>query len=173
MSLRPQTVCFTGHRDLRGQEKALTPLLDQVIEALYRRGYRRFFSGGAMGFDLLAAERMLHFRETHPDVRLIMAIPCADQTAKWPAAECRRYERVLYHADETRVLAPHYYRGCMMVRNRHMVNRSSVCVCYLDKPKGGTVTTVAYAAAENLSILNLALTDACAAYVKGTMRQYQ
>ncbi len=172
MPLRPQTVCFTGHRDLKGQEKALTPLLDQMIDALYRRGYRRFFSGGAMGFDLLAAERMLHFRETHPDAHLIMAIPCADQTAKWPDAECRRYERILYYADETRVLSPRYYRGCMMVRNQHMVDRSSVCVCYLYKPKGGTVTTVTYAAAENLTILNLTFTDICAAYVKETLRLF-
>ncbi len=165
-------MCFTGHRDLGGQEQTLTPLLDQMIGALYRRGYRRFFSGGALGFDLLAAQRVLLFRETHPDVRLIMAIPCADQTAKWPDAECRRYERMLYHADETRVLAPHYYAGCMMVRNRHMVDRSSLCVCYLYKPKGGTMATVAYAASKGLTLLNLTFADVCAAYVKETMRLF-
>jgi len=159
-------VCFTGHRNLMGQQAALAPLLDQMIEALYRRGYRRFFSGGALGFDLLAAQRVLQFRENHSNVRLIMVLPCANQAASWPKAECQRYEHVLHQADEVRVLALSYYQGCMMVRNRHMVDRSSVCVCFLCKPKGGTMSTVAYAASEGLPLLNLALPDVCAAYVK-------
>lgn len=168
--MRSQTVCFTGHRHLEGQEANLTPLLDQLMEALYRRGYRRFLSGGALGFDLLAAHRVLLFRETHPDVRLIMVIPCANQTAMWPEAECRHYERVLYQADETRVLASCYYQGCMMVRNRHIVDRASVCVCFLYKPKGGTMSTVAYAVSKNLVLLNLTMPDVCAAYIAEAAR---
>lgn len=47
----------------------------------------------------------------------------------------------------------------MMVRNRFMVDRSALCVCYLNKMKGGTMSTVAYAVQEKLSVLNLAMAD--------------
>ena len=40
-----------------------------------------------------------------------------------------------------------------------MVDRSALCVCYLNKMKGGTMSTVAYAVQEKLSVLNLAMVD--------------
>lgn len=157
MALRPQTVCFTGHRELGTDSPMLCRRLDAALEKLYALGFRRFLDGGARGFDLLAAQRVLALRGRHPDVRLVMALPCATQTLRWPDADCRLYEHILCHADETRVLSPNYYTGCMMVRNRYMVARASFCVCYLNKRKGGTMSTVAHASAEKVPILNLAL----------------
>ena len=116
------TACFTGHRQLPASElPALVVRLDAVLEALCQRGYRRFICGGALGFDTVAAERVVSMQLLHPDVRLIMALPCGDQTKSWRTEDCRRYERMLYTADETHVLSPVYYAGCMMVRNRRRV----------------------------------------------------
>ena len=74
------TLCFTGHRMIRQS------LLQQVRERLseevaiaYSNGYRTFLCGGARGFDTLAAQEVLRFRESCPDVRLVLALPCADQ----------------------------------------------------------------------------------------------
>lgn len=44
----------------------------------------------------------------------------------------------------------------MFKRNRHLVDCSSVCVCYLTKPSGGTAYTVKYAASGGLTIVNIA-----------------
>ncbi len=155
---RPMTVCFTGHRRI-GREDApqLIQRLDETLEALYSQGFRYFMNGGALGFDLLAAQRTLALRQRHADVRLIMVLPCGDQTLRWRKYDCQRYEAILYAADETRVLSPSYYEGCMLVRNRHMVDRSSLCLCYLTKPKGGTVSTVAYAMRQHVPVINLAM----------------
>lgn len=149
-------------------ETAAAGLMDRLLEAMYRRGYRRFFSGCALGFDLFASERVAALRARHGDVRLLLAIPCPDQTRGWKDAELRRYERVLCLADEMRVISRHYYQGCMMVRNRYMVDRSALCLCYLNKQKGGTMSTVAYAAREDLQLLNLAIPDLCADYIRET-----
>ena len=54
----------------------------------------------------------------------------------------------------------------MLVRNRYMVDRASFCVCYLNKMKGGTVSTVAYAAKAGISLLNVAMEDACTAFLQ-------
>lgn len=168
-ALRSVTVCFTGHRLIVPNVlPALTRRLDAVLEAMWQRGYRRFFSGAARGFDTLAAERVMLLRQRHPEVKLVLAIPCSDQAKPWSAADCRRYERMLYHADELRVLSPVYYEGCMQVRNRYMVDRSTMCICLLEHAKGGTASTVAYAFKRDVALLNVAMADACAAFLRET-----
>ena len=42
-------------------------------------------------------------------------------------------------------------------RNRHLIDNSSLCVCYLKEQSGGTVYTVTYAKAHGLNIHNIAL----------------
>ncbi|MFR3796155.1 MAG: SLOG family protein [Christensenellales bacterium] len=120
------SVCFTGHRAIPPQElPALTERLDRVLEALYQHGFRDFICGGALGFDTLAAQRILLMRTHHADVRLRLAIPCSTQSARWKASDCLIYEQLLYAADETVVLSaategPHAnrYGGCRCLSDR-------------------------------------------------------
>lgn len=164
---KPLSVCFTGHRILSSQERThLSGLLDCVLEALYCRGYRDFLCGGALGFDTLAAQRVLCLRQAHPDVRLCMALPCSNQSARWRPEDCRVYEQLLYAADETTVLSRDYYDGCMFARNRYMVDHSSFCVCYLHHRRGGTLQTSMYALHEGLPLLNLAMQSDCDAFLQ-------
>ena len=158
-------MCFTGHRFIASAESlALRESVRETVRRLYGRGLRRFYSGGALGFDLLAAEEVLLLRQTLPDLRLVFVLPCADQTESWKEDEVIRQRQLITLADETRVLSPHYYQGCMMVRNRYMVDRSSFCLCYLTQMKGGTLSTVRYALEEGLPLLNTAIEADCDAF---------
>jgi len=164
---RLRTVCFTGHRYLSAREREQLPgVLDQLLDACYRQGYREYLAGGALGFDMCAAEAVERLQSRYSDVKLILVIPCADQSLRWSARDCQRYERLLYAADENRVLSDTYYDGCMMVRNHHMIDHSSLCICYLKRFKGGTASTVAYALKENVKLLNSAMEDACTAFLQ-------
>lgn len=161
------TVCFTGHRVIpREVEPALSDRLDALLEHLYRKGFRDFISGGALGFDVLAAERVIALKARHPDAALHLAIPCSSQADRWSRQDCERYERVLYCADHTHVLSREYYIGCMQVRNRFMVDRSAFCLCYLTHNKGGTMATVAYAMQQSCPVLNTAMEDACDTFMR-------
>lgn len=160
------TVCFTGHRVIPHEEHAaLTERLDALLESLYHRGYRDFISGAAVGFDVLAAERVIALKTRFPEVHLRLAIPCSTQSERWNAADCERYERMVYNADSIHVLSQQYYPGCMQVRNRFMVDRSALCLCYLTHHRGGTMSTVAYALEQDCPVLNLAMPDACEAFI--------
>ena len=151
-------MCFTGHRFIAAAESlALRESVRETVRRLYGRGFRRFYSGGALGFDLLAAEEVLLLRQTLPDLRLLFVLPCADQTESWKEDEVIRQRQLITLADETRVLSPHYYQGCMMVRNRYMVDHASQCVCYLKHMRGGTMSTVAYALHQDVPVINLAM----------------
>ena len=161
---REQTVCFTGHRMLGKADAPALARLDELLLLLYERGYRDFLCGGALGFDLYAAERVVLLREKHPDVRLIFCLPCADQSSRWKRADCSHYERLLYLSDETRVLSPHYYDGCMQARNAYMVDRSNICVAYMARLHGGTLATVRYAVSQDVPVINLAVSSAVDEY---------
>ena len=161
---REHTVCFTGHRALGKADEPSLSRLDALLALLYAQGYRDFLCGGALGFDLYAAERVAALRRVHPDVRLIFCLPCADQSSRWKKADCSRYERLLYASDETRVLSPHYYDGCMQARNAYMVDRSYLCVAYMARLHGGTLSTVRYAITQDVPVINLAVPGAVDEY---------
>ena len=167
-SLREKTLCFTGHRGIPEDDlPELTGKLDELLEAAFRKGYSRFLCGGALGFDTLAAQRVLVLQSRHPEVRLILALPCAGQADSWTEGEKRTYQRLKYAASEVHMLSDFYYRGCMHVRNRYMVDRSAFCFCYLRELQGGgTLFTVAYALRKGVPVLNLAMEDACRAFLK-------
>ena len=101
---------FTGHRILpAGELPRICVRLDREIENMItKNGVTDFFCGGAMGFDMLAAERVLAARERGSNIQLIMALPCRNQTEKWRnGAEIRRYENILSKADYV------FYSSCI------------------------------------------------------------
>ena len=158
---RKTVCCFTGHRKIpAGAIGSIRERLKREIERLYtENAITVFYAGGATGFDALASEAVFERREVHPDIRLVIVMPHKGQAKRWSAEEKARHEHIKSSADEMICLAEHYYRGCMQRRNRYMVDRSSVCICYLAQDTGGTAYTVQYARKRGLSIINLAETQ--------------
>ncbi len=126
-----------------------------MIEAI-EQGYRYFGCGGALGFDTLAAQTVLQLRETYPEIRLILVLPCRNQTRGWRQDDVAEYGRIIKAADKVTYTSEQYYSGCMHKRNRHLVDNSSLCICYLTEQSGGTAYTVNYARSQGLKIINIA-----------------
>lgn len=109
-----------------------------------------------MGFDTLAAQTVLKLKETYPQIKLILVLPCLTQTRGWKETDVKEYERIKSLADKVVYTSQEYTRGCMFKRNRHLVDFSSLCIAYLTKDEGGTAYTVKYAKQNGLNIINLA-----------------
>lgn len=155
-SLKEKTCCFTGHRVIPARVlPALAEELEQRLRGLIGEGVCYFGAGGALGFDTLAAETVLRLKEEHPGVRLILVLPCRDQTRGWKAADARRYRDILSRADKVIYTAAHYFPGCMHRRNRHLVEHSSVCVAYCTRDTGGSAYTADYARQRGLRLVLL------------------
>lgn len=149
--------CFTGHRSFTpAVARELILKVDRVLNRLYAAGVREFCTGGALGFDTLAALRVIAFRDTHPDCRLSLILPCADQSTRWNAKDKALYERVRAAADSETVLFSSYTPECMHARNRALVDGSDYCVAYLTKNSGGTLYTCSYALKKGVELINLA-----------------
>lgn len=152
-----KVACFSGHRILPQDCTGLQANLEKAIIELIERGVVFFGNGGAVGFDALAATTVLKLKEKYPHIRLVMVLPCPpkQQSSRWSDEQKKQYYRILERADKVRILSPKYTDGCMLDRNRHMVDCSAYLICYLREQRGGTFYTVKYAERRGLNILRL------------------
>ena len=154
--MKPHTCCFTGHRVLpANQIEHIIVRLNEEIDRLIGQRVTNFISGGALGFDQIAAALIIAKKEMGAEIRLIFALPCRNQDQRWTAEQKQLYCDLLSEADEIHYISEEYSPGCMHKRNRHLVDNSDVCVCYLTKTRGGTAYTVNYAKQKGLRIINL------------------
>ena len=127
IDMESRTACFTGHRELPTDDlPEISKRLEDTLVKLIEQGYRYFGAGGALGFDTLAAQVVLRLRERYPQIRLILVLPCLNQTRGWPQADIDAYEEIKRCADKVTYTSEHYFRGCMQKRNRHLVDNSSI-----------------------------------------------
>ena len=157
MEMKEKTCCFTGHRDI---PKKLYPKikkrLSHEIKRLISQGVLYFGCGGAQGFDTLCAQMVLKLKRKYPGVKLILVLPFPGQADLWQAGDVRRYESIKRRADKVVMVCEQYQPGCYHKRNRHLVDNSGHCICYLTRVSGGTAYTVAYARRQGCSVTNLA-----------------
>lgn len=160
IDLKEKTCCFTGHRALPKDKLSLiSNYLEKIIIKYINEGYRYFGSGGALGFDTIAAETIIKLKGRYPYIKLILVLPCISQTRGWKESDIKKYNTIKLQADKIVYISKEYTTDCMFRRNRHLVDYSSLCICYLDKTYGGTAYTVNYAKKNNLKIENIANSD--------------
>lgn len=149
-------VSFTGHRIIPPAHIApLNDLIDRAIAFLYDKGCRSFYCGGAIGFDTMAAKRVILFRLSHPDCRLHLLLPCRDQASRWSEDDLVRYEFVLAEANTVRYVSDEYTDGCMRERNKALAECSDVIVSYVYKEASGAAQTARIAKSLGKTVYNL------------------
>jgi uncharacterized phage-like protein YoqJ len=133
---------FTGHRIL--EKNFSVRKLKKEIKKAVEAGVETFYNGMAMGFDLVAAEKVLELRKKNPQIKLIACVPCYGQEKNFSDKDKKRYVAILKKADETVVLSENYYKGCMLVRDKYMADRGEMMICYCKRDTGGAAYTVKY-----------------------------
>lgn len=151
------SVAFTGHRFFSfDRVEEVREKVENEIRLLYSKGFRNFFCGMALGFDMLAAEEVLKLKEELHGILLIAIVPYRGQNERWGISQKIRYQRILDNVDDIIVLSEHYYNGCFLKRNDFMLGHVAALLAYFDrKPKGGTFYTVRNAKRLGLQICNL------------------
>lgn len=154
--MKDKTCCFTGHRIIPlHQYDSIYKALKTEIISLIEVGYCYFGVGGALGFDTLVAQVLLELRQFYPHIKLILVLPCIEQTKGWTAKDISIYEDIKNRCNKYTYTSEYYYSGCMHKRNKHLVNNSTVCIAYLTKQCGGTAFTVDYAKKQDVRVINI------------------
>lgn len=150
-----QSCAFTGHRphkfpwrydETDKRCKALKAALMEQITALVSAGVTDFYSGGADGVDCWAAEIVLSLRKRNLALKIHLILPHEGQADGWDAPAQQRYHSILDQADSVEYVSREYYDGCMLDRNRRLVEAAGLLLAvYNGERRGGTAATVRYA----------------------------
>lgn len=152
---------FTGHRPEKlpwgtreGDPRceALKRQIRLAVERAARAGAVGFACGMARGCDFYFAEAVLDKKETRKDLRLEAWLPCEGQPNRWPWQDRDRYQLLLSRCDRVILVEREYSEGCMLRRNRAMLDRADRLISVYSGGGGGTGQAVAYAKTRGLFI---------------------
>ena len=145
MPERENTCCFTGHREYKlpwGSDendprcRKLQQQLFDAVDAVYAAGIRHFICGMANGCDLYFFDAARYLRLQHPEVTIEAAIPYSGQADRWRPELRERYAYDLRQCDYQTLVQETYTPGCMMRRNRYMVDASRILIAAFDGRPG-------------------------------------
>lgn len=158
--------CFTGYRPskfpfkLYGSNSEYVKFENALVEgilSLISMGCDTFYTGMAMGFDIVAAEAVLLLKKanTRLDIKLVCVVPFRGQGECFNDYWQGKYNNILSGADEIITLSECYHTGCYQVRNKFMVDNCDYVLTWFDGKSGGTRNTLNYAASKQRQIFNV------------------
>lgn len=150
-----QTCCFTGHRDIpAGEEIKIKTRVYHRIQPLIEQGVIYYGVGGALGFDRIMTEYLIELRKQNKRMKIIEVLPFKEYRAKWSQEEQAKAALLDKQMDKIVYVAKELSKGAYLARDRHLVDGSKYCICYCNKPTGGTAYTVKYALEKGLTVYN-------------------
>lgn len=176
---RAKTVCFTGHRPEKfpvcETNNTTDTILDMIKSMLYYKiydaaqsGYEYFISGLARGVDLWAAEAVIDIQKSFPDIKLVCAKPFPEHGNSFRGKDLWTFNNVIEKAHSVICTSENYSKDCYHIRNRYMVDHSSLLIGVVSDLRSGTGQTINYARQQNveISLIKVAEIMKAAGYVE-------
>ncbi|MBO5316958.1 MAG: hypothetical protein J6A74_00745 [Oscillospiraceae bacterium] len=149
------TVAFFGHREIDNPFKIEERLEEEIYRLLGEKEYVDFLVGRDGEFDQFASSAVLRVRKRYRDdnssLILVLPYPKADYLNNVEYYEEYYSEIEISHAAS--VVHP---KAAIQIRNREMVDRADLIICYIEHEKGGAWQSVQYALKQNKNVINLA-----------------
>ncbi len=152
--MRTYTVSFFGHRRIENPLLIEKTLEEHIRELLRSHEYVEFLVGRDGEFDQLVSSVVRRCKRTvrSDNSSLVCVLP-------YQKSEYQRNEESFHdYYDEVEICgnsAKAHYKAAFQIRNRRMVDRSTLIICYVDHKKGGAYQTMNYANSQGKQILNL------------------
>ena len=152
------TVAFLGHRYVDNIIKVENLLEEQIQKLIDENEFVDFLVGRNGDFDQCVSSSVLRVRKNHRDDNsaLVLVLP-------YPTAEYLNNEESFheYYTDVEISYAASvaHPKSAIQIRNREMVDRADLVICYIEHEKGGAWQTVEYAMKQGKPVANLAKLD--------------
>lgn len=149
------TVAFFGHRYISNIADVEERLEDIVLSLLRDKEYVDFVVGRNGEFDQLVSSAVLRCKKKYRDDNssLVLLLP-------YPTAEYlnnqSNYEDYYDDIEISYEASKAHPKAAIQIRNREMVDRADLIVCYIEHNSGGAYRTVQYARKQGKTIINLA-----------------
>ena len=149
------TVAFFGHRYIDNPLKVEELLETKIRKLINEKEYVEFLVGRNGDFDRCASSAILRVRKNvrANNSALVLMLPYA--TAEYLNNE--EYFNGYYTDVEISYKASIAHpKAAIQIRNREMVTRADLIICYVEENSGGAYKTVQYAEKVSKTIINLA-----------------
>ena len=148
-------VAFFGHRQVYEHGRILQQLEAIIMELLQKKEYVEFLVGRNGDFDQLVSSAVRHMKRTYrnDNSSLVLALPYL--TAEY-ANNQKSYETYYDQIEVSHKAAQIHPKAAIQFRNREMVDRADLVICYLEHNNGGAYQTVQYAKRKGKTVINLA-----------------
>ena len=149
------TVSFFGHRQIINSQH-IEKILAQIIKKLIvNKEFVEFLVGRNGDFDILTASviKQMIKKYAYHNASLTLVLP-------YMRAEFRDNEQsFLNYYDTVEICSESekaHFKSAIQIRNKSMVDRSDVVICYVEHQQGGAYTTMQYAYKQKKKVLNIA-----------------
>ncbi len=149
------TVAFFGHRYIDNPFKVEELLEEQIRKLINAKEYVDFIVGRNGEFDQCVSSTVLRVRKNVRDDNsaLVLVLP-------YPTAEYLNNEEYFhdYYTDVeiSYTASKAHPKSAIQIRNREMVDRADLVICYVESNHGGAWQTVKYAMEQKKKVVNLA-----------------
>ena len=152
--------CFSGYStfnlsNANPDYQNLKKTIKFVIKNLLFQGYAYYLCGFDQGTDLYFAESLCELKASYPELRLESVIPYENQGESWPDNERERYYNLLAKCDKETILNTQYKNGCVIERNKLMIDHSEVLLVIFDGELSLTMQAIQYAKKSSKNIICL------------------
>ncbi len=149
------TISFFGHRVIYRSEdieKRLEILIESIVKS---KEYIEFLVGRDGDFDILVSSVICRITKklSYGNAAHVLVLPYMK------AEYNNNNEDFLKYYDEVEICESScysHYKSAIQIRNRNMVDRSDLVVCYVERQKGGAYSTMAYAVRQGIKVINIA-----------------
>lgn len=149
------TVSFFGHRQLDHYfdiEKQLETMVKSIITS---EDYVEFLVGRDGDFDQIASStiRRIIQANDYGNSSLVLILPYMTAEYRNNQDNFHKYYDYVEICSES---AKSHYKAAIQVRNRYMIDRSDLVICYIERKNGGAYKSVQYALTQGKTVKNIA-----------------
>lgn len=149
------TVAFFGHRYIDNLFKVEELLEEQIRKLINEKEYVDFLVGRNGDFDQCVSSTVLRVRKNVRDDNSSLLLVLAYPTAEYLNNE-ESFHDYYSDVDISYAASKAHPKSAIQIRNREMVDKADLIICYIEKEEGGAWRTLKYAKDKEKAIVNLA-----------------
>ena len=149
------TVAFFGHRYIDNLFKVEELLEEQIRKLINEKEYVDFLVGRNGDFDQCVSSTLLRVRKNVRDDNSSLILVLAYPTAEYLNNE-EYFHDYYSDVDISYAASKAHPKSAIQIRNREMVDKADLIICYIEKEEGGAWQTLKYAKDKEKAIINLA-----------------
>ena len=149
------TVAFFGHSYIDNPFKVEELLEEHIRKLINEKEYADFLVGRNGEFDQCVSSTVLRVRKNVRDDKSSLVLMLPYPTAEYTSNE-NYFEDYYSDIEISYAASKAHPKSAIQIRNREMVDRADLVICYIEHNEGGAYKTIKYASEQNKTIINLA-----------------